>query len=114
DRRPRRHPPPRMRPARLDRGGLPSDARMAHRPVRRLRRPHPHHPGGGDPMTTDVDAQHQADRLELLHSLDQHPAEAIPCRAVDLYVSAAWTAEDDAEQRTAAAACRARPCPAIE
>lgn len=64
-------------------------------------------------MTTDLDAAREADRLELLHTLDQHPAEAIPCRAVALYVSAAWVAEDDAEQRTAAAACRSRPCPAL-
>lgn len=64
--------------------------------------------------STDLDAQREADRLELLHRIDQHPDHAIPCRAVDLYVSAAWTSEEDDEQRVAAAACRSRPCPVIE
>lgn len=54
------------------------------------------------------------DRAELLDQIDAHPDHAIPCRSVDLYASAVWTAEAEDEQRVAAAACRSRPCPVID
>lgn len=65
-------------------------------------------------IVTDLDAQREADRLELLHTLDGYRADEIPCRAVDLYTAAAWTSDEDDEQAVAAAACRSRPCPALE
>lgn len=64
--------------------------------------------------STDLDAARDQHRRELLDQLDQHRDYEIPCRAVDLHTAGAWTSEEDNEQRVAAAACRSRPCPALE
>lgn len=52
-----------------------------------------------------------ADRLALLALIEAEEGEgrAVPCRTGDAYVTAAWTADGDDEQRVAAAACS--PCP---
>jgi len=62
---------------------------------------------------TDHDAARAHQRAELLDQIDSHPDHVIPCRSVDLHTAGAWTAETEDEQRVAAAACRARPCPAL-
>lgn len=54
------------------------------------------------------------DRDALLDLIDSYLADAIPCRAFDVATAAAWTADEDDEQRVAAAACRSTPCPALE
>ena len=53
-------------------------------------------------------------RTALLEALDRLDDGSVPCRAVGIYASAAWIADADAEQRTAAAACRSQPCPVID
>lgn len=63
--------------------------------------------------TPDLDTRRERDRAGLLDQITTYPDHEIPCRAVDLHVSAAWTSDEDDEQRVAAAACRSMPCPAL-
>lgn len=62
----------------------------------------------------DIDRDHN--RHTLLEEIDAHQQAGrnIPCLSTDTYATAAWTADEDDEQRVAAAACRSQPCPALK
>lgn len=62
-------------------------------------------------MTVTLDPDRVPHWRALLSLIEARAREPVPCRAGGLAVTSAWVAEDDAEQRLAAAACR--PCPVL-